>query len=100
MVGFWTMPPLPKYIRWFFRACWPGHSVSQAMSQRCVVIPPDATLQQVVDEHILSGGQRCVLVNRGENTVGLITLHQIKEVARAEWPTTWSSHRSGALDHR
>jgi len=71
-----------------FQGLLAGHTVSQAMSQRCVVIPPDAMLQQVVDEHILSGGQRCLLVNRGENTVGLITLHRIKEVPRNEWPTT------------
>ena len=71
-----------------FQGLLAGHTVSEAMSQRCVVIPPDAMLQQVVDEHILSGGQRCLVVNRGEDTVGLITLHRIKEVPRAEWPTT------------
>ena len=69
-----------------FQGLLAGHTVSQAMSKHCVVIPPDATLQQVVDEHILSGGQRCVLVNQGENTVGLISLHRIKEVPRDEWP--------------
>ena len=71
-----------------FQGLLAGHTVSQAMSRRCVIIPQDATLQQVVDEHILSGGQRCVLVNRGENTVGLITLHRIKEVPRDQWPRT------------
>jgi Zn-dependent protease len=71
-----------------FQGLLAGHTVSQAMSQRCAVIPPDTMLQQVVDEHILSGGQRCLVVNRGENTVGLITLHRIKEVPRDEWPTT------------
>ena len=71
-----------------FQGLLAGHTVSQAMSQRCVVIPQDATLQHVVDEHILSGGQRCLLVNREEKTVGLITLHQIKEVPRDKWPTT------------
>lgn len=71
-----------------FQGLLAGHTVSQAMSKRCVAIPPDATLQQVVDQHILSGGQRCLLVNQGENTVGLITVHRIKEVPRDEWPTT------------
>jgi CBS domain-containing protein len=41
-----------------------------------------------VDEHILGRGQRCFLVNRGDNTVGLMTLHQIKEVPRPDWATT------------
>jgi hypothetical protein len=61
-----------------------GHKVSQAMSSGCAAIPSDLTLQQLVDEHILSGGQRCFLVNRGSDTIGLMTLHRIKEVPRGE----------------
>jgi predicted transcriptional regulator len=71
-----------------FQGLLAGHTVSQAMSTRCVTIPADLTLQRLVDEHILSGGQRCFLVNCGENTVGLMTLHRIKEVPRREWATT------------
>ena len=65
-----------------------GHHVSQAMSRHYAIIPEDLTLQQLVDEQILGGGQRSFLVNRGDKTVGLITLHQIKEVPRPEWATT------------
>ena len=66
-----------------------GHKVSQAMSTHCAAVPADLTLQKLVDEHILgSSGQRCFLVTRGENTVGLMTLHQIKELPRLDWPTT------------
>ena len=66
-----------------------GHKVSQAMSTHCAAVPADLTLQKLVDEHILgSGGQRCFLVTRGENTVGLMTLHQIKELPRLDWATT------------
>jgi Zn-dependent protease len=65
-----------------------GHKVSQAMSTRCTAVPADLTLQQLVDDHILASGQRCFLVNRGEATVGLMTLHRIKEVPRPEWATT------------
>ena len=65
-----------------------GRTVSQAMSKQCVFVPADLTLQQLVDEHILGSGQRCLLVNRGENTVGLITLHRVKEVPRTDWAKT------------
>ncbi len=65
-----------------------GHSVAQAMSTHCTVVPEELTLEQLVDEHILGGGRRCFLVNRGERTVGLMTLHRIKEVARPDWATT------------
>jgi Zn-dependent protease len=71
-----------------FRGLLTGHLVSQAMSTNCAVIPEDLTLQQLVDERILGSGQRSFLVNRGDETVGLITLHQIKEVPRPEWATT------------
>ena len=65
-----------------------GHRVSQAMSTHCATIPEDLTLQQLVDEQILGSGQRSFLVNRGDKTIGLITLHRIKEVPRHEWATT------------
>lgn len=64
------------------------HTVAQAMSHRYVVVPADLTLQQLVDEHILGRGQRCFLVNRGDDTVGLATLHRIKQVPRLQWATT------------
>jgi Zn-dependent protease len=65
-----------------------GHRVSQAMSTRCTAVAADLTLQQLVDDHILGSGQRCFLVNRGDATVGLMTLHRIKEVPRPAWATT------------
>ena len=65
-----------------------GHRVSEAMSRRCAIIQEDMTLQQLVDEQILGSGQRSFLVNRGDQTIGLITLHRIKEVPRPEWATT------------
>jgi CBS domain-containing protein len=42
----------------------------------------------LVDEQILGSGQRCFLVNRGGKTIGLITLHRVKEVPRHKWATT------------
>jgi len=71
-----------------FQSLLAGHKVSQAMSSHCPVVPGDLTLQQLVDEHVLVGSQRCFLVTRGQETVGLITLHRIKEVPRHEWVTT------------
>jgi CBS domain-containing protein len=71
-----------------FRGLLTGHRVSQAMSTHCAIIPEDLTLQQLVDEQILGSGQRSFLVNRGDKTIGLITLHRIKEVPRPEWATT------------
>ena len=65
-----------------------GHKVSEVMSTHCASVPANLTLQDLVDEHILGSGQHCFLVNRGDDTVGLITLQRIKEVPRPEWETT------------
>ena len=71
-----------------FQGLLAGHTVSQAMSSHCASVPANLTLQQLVDEHILSSGHRCLLVHRGANTVGLMTLHRIKEVPRPDWAAT------------
>jgi Zn-dependent protease len=65
-----------------------GHTAAQAMSSHCATVPADLTLQQLVDEHILASGQRCFLVARQEETVGMVTLHRMKEVPRSDWGTT------------
>jgi Zn-dependent protease/CBS domain-containing protein len=65
-----------------------GHRVAQAMSTRYAIVPETLTVQQLVDEQILDSGQRCLLVNRGDTTLGLITLHRVKEVPRQKWATT------------
>lgn len=64
------------------------HPVSQAMSTNCPLVPADLTLQQLVDERVLGGSQRCFLVVRGEETAGMMTLHRIKEVPREQWSGT------------
>jgi Zn-dependent protease/CBS domain-containing protein len=71
-----------------FRRLLTGHPVSQAMSSQYVIIPEDLKLQKLVDEQIIGTGQRSFLVNRGGKTVGLITLHRIKEVPRPDWANT------------
>ena len=75
-----------------FQGLLAGHTVSQAMSSHYVTVSADLTLQQLVDEHILGGGQRCFLVTREADTVGMITLHRIKKVPRHDWATTSAAH--------
>ena len=65
-----------------------GHTVSQVGRSYCAVVPAELTLQQLVDEHIVGTGQRCFLVNREDDIVGLMTLHRINRVPRPEWATT------------
>jgi predicted transcriptional regulator len=46
------------------------------------------TLKEVVDKYVLVGGHRCFVVTRGEETIGLLTLSEIKKVPHSSWPTT------------
>ena len=68
-----------------------GHKVSEVMRQGYACVPADESLQQVVDEQILSHGQRSFIVEQDHKAVGLLTLHMIKEVPRDEWKTTIAS---------
>jgi Zn-dependent protease/CBS domain-containing protein len=67
-----------------------GHKVSEAMHiyQDDAVVAPDTTLQELVDHHILGAGRRSFLVEQGDEVLGLLTLHHIKEVPRSQWPAT------------
>jgi CBS domain-containing protein len=58
------------------------------MSASCPAISTGTALQQLVDQYIRDRGQRSFVINRDDGAVGLLTLHQIKEVPRSEWPTT------------
>ena len=71
-----------------FRRLLAGHRVAEVMSSNYAAIPEDLTLQQLVDGHIFGDGRRSFLVKRGEMTIGLVTLHRIREVPRESWATT------------
>jgi Zn-dependent protease len=64
-----------------------GHTVSQAMSYNYAAVPPNLTIQELVDKHILGNGRRSFVVEEGQQVDGLLTLHDIKELPRAQWPT-------------
>jgi len=99
--GNWTNGLWIAFIGWFLEnaalgqqqqqrmhALLAGHTVEQVMSQSCVMAPSDLTLQELVDQFILEKGQRCLILMRGENVVGLATLHNIRTIPRERWGTT------------
>ena len=65
-----------------------GHTVAEVMNRNYVTVPASTRLQELVDRHILGGGRRSFVVTQGDQAVGLVTLHQIKEVPRERWATT------------
>jgi Zn-dependent protease len=68
-----------------------GHRVSEAMGDACMHVLGETTLQKLVDQEVLAHGRRCFLVYRADRPVGLLTLHNIKEIPRTSWATTTAS---------
>jgi Zn-dependent protease/predicted transcriptional regulator len=62
-----------------------GHIASEVMSRDCVLIPPDTTVEHLVNENILTSGRRCFPVVADAKVMGLMTLHNIRAVPREQW---------------
>jgi len=57
------------------------------MNRQYTAIPGDTTLQHLVDDHILANGRRSFVVKRGDEVIGLLTLHHFKGIPRSDWQT-------------
>ena len=62
-----------------------GHTVREIMARDCTAIRPEATLQEIVDNHILAQGRRCLPVVQGGTFLGLVTVHRIRGFPQQEW---------------
>jgi Zn-dependent protease/CBS domain-containing protein len=63
-----------------------GVTVQQVMAIDPAVVPPSMSLQQLVDERILSGGGRTFVVAEDSRPVGLVTLKDVTTVPKERWP--------------
>jgi Zn-dependent protease/CBS domain-containing protein len=60
-------------------------TVGQAMTRDCRRVPPDWTLERLVQQEILGAGHRCFVVTVDGRLRGLVTLHEIRAVPRDRW---------------
>lgn len=65
-----------------------GVNVSQIMNTNAMTVPANISLQKLVDEYFLPRGLRSAFVMQGDQLAGLITLSDIRHVARDQWPQT------------
>ncbi len=65
-----------------------GVTAAQVMTRECTRIPRQTTLQQLVEEQVLTGGRRCFFVAEDERLLGLLTLTDVARVPRAGWVET------------
>lgn len=62
--------------------------VTDLMDRRVDQVASDLTLDNLVQEKVVSGGNRSFLVSERNQPVGLITIRDIVAVPRADWPRT------------
>jgi Zn-dependent protease/CBS domain-containing protein len=65
-----------------------GHTVGQVMTRSCAQASADITLQDLVDQYVLARGQRCLVLMEGPDAIGLLTMTDIRHVAREAWANT------------
>ena len=65
-----------------------GLTARDVMREEWVSVSPAASIQDVVDDHMLSGAERCVIVAREGAVLGLLTVSDVRKVSRDEWRNT------------
>jgi Zn-dependent protease len=65
-----------------------GLHARDVMTPECPRVPAHLSLSQLVEEYILSSGRRCFVVTVSGQLLGLITVHQVKNIPRPDWPHT------------
>ncbi len=59
-----------------------GVKARSVMTQECLTVPSSLGVDRLVEDHVLTGGQRCFFVADKDNMEGLITLNDLRSVPR------------------
>jgi CBS domain-containing protein len=62
-----------------------GLKARDVMSQECGTVPAEMSLRSFVDDYLLRTGRRCFVVVDNQHMAGMLTPHEIKEVAPERW---------------
>ncbi len=65
-----------------------GFTAAQMMTPDYLAVPPNITVNQLVQEYVLPKGHRLFLVTDAGVVKGMLTLHNIKSVPQSNWETT------------
>ena len=87
-----------QYARLNLRNLLDGYKVSDVMSRDCHLLPPQLTLDVLVDQYVLSGNRRCFTVGNIGKVIGLLTIHNVRQVPKVDWPFTRVSDVLTPLD--
>ncbi|MFH1542758.1 MAG: site-2 protease family protein [bacterium] len=65
-----------------------GVKVEKLMSKEVITIPANITLDKLVDNYFFKYRHSCFPVMEDDTILGIVTLHDVKEVARDKWDIT------------
>lgn len=63
-----------------------GHKVRELVSQECASVSAEMSLEELVHDHFLAKGCRCLPVIEENHMMGLVTVHNVKQAPREAWP--------------
>ncbi len=75
-----------RQVQW--REALQGFSASQVMTSDCPVIPPNVTVNQLVQGYIFISGRQCFLVADKGGIEGVLVLDNIKSIPQQNWNVT------------
>jgi predicted transcriptional regulator len=62
-----------------------GIKVRNVMAEECSRVPVGISVSQLVHDYVMPMSRRCLIVTDDERFVGMVTLHNIKELNKDEW---------------
>jgi Zn-dependent protease len=77
-----------SYAQLTLRNLLAGHTASEVMSQGCVSLPQQLTLDLVVEQYLMPNPRRCFTVTGPQGVIGLLTPQRVTQVSRDRWPQT------------
>jgi len=94
---FLTQAAHQSYQQMILRQALSGVPVSSVMTQEVETVPPDITLDRVVNEHIMTHNHPAFPVVDGPQVLGLLCLGDVRAVPRENWPRVTAREAAPAL---
>jgi len=77
-----------SYQQTLLRESLSGVTASDLMTRDCPRVPVDISLARFLDDFVIPTGRHCFLVMDREMLRGVVTLHEINRIPRANWDRT------------
>ncbi|NOX17815.1 MAG: site-2 protease family protein [Chlorobi bacterium] len=101
MAGFFFDGLWLSFIGWFLESAafaqiqkeqlskyFAGHTVEEALTKSYGLVPSDTTIAEFIQDEILTRHRRAFVVEEAGKYLGLLTIHDIKNIPQTEWDNT------------